>query len=320
MSCMFLPTPVVFQALAMFIVMIVFSAVSVSKARYTGGLIAVTALAYLGIYFVAVRPEEQEYERLRKDFPMENMALRVRPPASSVAALASPSFASQMEAETLEAGTLVRERMLVNLHENSTSLFISNAGFGATRMIFRPRRSTIELETEEPRPQPGPREGSAGGGAVEEKIATKSLLDLHRDSFRDFVNPKGWGFIKDRKHVAGFVPHRMSTSPRGADDWSLQTLDLVGLLMHDKPVAYVSENLPRMDQLKTAPTRDLDPFEAAGIAALRGGEDLYARQNATTLRMLGAIRAVEQCTTCHACDRGELLGAFSYTLGRVAGK
>ena len=33
-----------------------------------------------------------------------------------------------------------------------------------------------------------------------------------------------------------------------------------------------------------------------------------------TLRMLGAIRAANQCVACHAAERGQLLGAFSYTL------
>jgi hypothetical protein len=30
--------------------------------------------------------------------------------------------------------------------------------------------------------------------------------------------------------------------------------------------------------------------------------------------MLGPIRATKQCTQCHGCERGELLGAFSYIL------
>jgi hypothetical protein len=39
---------------------------------------------------------------------------------------------------------------------------------------------------------------------------------------------------------------------------------------------------------------------------------------ATTNRilMVGAIRAAKQCTSCHAVERGDLLGAFSYELLR----
>jgi hypothetical protein len=87
--------------------------------------------------------------------------------------------------------------------------------------------------------------------------------------------------------------------------------------MHEEPVAYVSEHLPKMDELREAPTRALDNFEEMGLKQIQRGEDLYARESGSTLRLLGAIRATKQCTTCHACDRGDLLGAFSYTLKRA---
>jgi hypothetical protein len=78
-------------------------------------------------------------------------------------------------------------------------------------------------------------------------------------------------------------------------------------------VAYVSANLPRMEELRDAPTRPLDPFEVVGLEALRGGKDLFARGTDKQARMLGAIRATRQCLQCHG---GDLLGAFSYTLRR----
>ena len=34
------------------------------------------------------------------------------------------------------------------------------------------------------------------------------------------------------------------------------------------------------------------------------------------VRMVGAIRSTTQCVSCHDCERGDLLGAFSYTLKR----
>jgi hypothetical protein len=267
-------------------------------------------------------PRQLRHELQLAKYPMINVSERVPPPRQPVSTFASPSFSIPRElidGDELNAGRS-RESALRRIHERSVSVFVDSPGFGEMRMAGY---DYMRLQEDPDRPinsipQPGSRDASAGAQFDDPaSVSRDRLQDLHGKGFADFVNPRGWGYVKDRKHIAGFVPHRMSKSPGGADDWSLQTLDLVGLLMHDKPVAYVSENLPRMDQLKTAPTRDLDPFEAAGIAALRGGEDIYARQNATTLRMLGAIRAVEQCTTCHACDRGELLGAFSYTLGRA---
>jgi hypothetical protein len=81
-------------------------------------------------------------------------------------------------------------------------------------------------------------------------------------------------------------------------------------------VAYLSDNLPRMDELREAATRPLDVFETAGLASLRGGEDLFVRESADGLRMLGAVRSLKQCVNCHGGERGDLLGAFSYTLRR----
>jgi hypothetical protein len=71
-----------------------------------------------------------------------------------------------------------------------------------------------------------------------------------------------------------------------------------------------------MEELRDAPTRSLDPFEAEGLEALRGGKDLFVRGTDKQARMLGAIRATRQCLQCHGGDRGDLLGAFSYTLRR----
>ena len=48
----------------------------------------------------------------------------------------------------------------------------------------------------------------------------------------------------------------------------------MSLLVHGGQVVYVSENLPRMDRLRGAPTRPLDGFEAAALEKLRHGEHL----------------------------------------------
>jgi hypothetical protein len=142
------------------------------------------------------------------------------------------------------------------------------------------------------------------------------LQDLHRDSLVDFVHPQGFGYVKDRRHVAGYQAHQFSRAPEPPPPWRLQTLDLVGLVVHEAPVAYVSAHLPRMDELREAPTRSLDAFESAGLASLRGGEDLVVREANGSLRMLGAIRSTKRCVECHGGERGDLLGCFSYTFRR----
>ena len=104
--------------------------------------------------------------------------------------------------------------------------------------------------------------------------------------------------------------------PEPAEQWEVWRLELVGLLLHEKPVAYVTEHLPRMDELGEAPTRSLDRFEMSALERLRRGEDLLYTEAPGSMRVLGAIRSVKQCVGCHGGERGDLLGAFSYTLGR----
>ena len=50
------------------------------------------------------------------------------------------------------------------------------------------------------------------------------------------------------------------------------------------------------------------------LEKLRGGEDLVVADAGVNLRMLGAIRSAEKCVDCHGGKRGDLLGAFSYSL------
>lgn len=87
-------------------------------------------------------------------------------------------------------------------------------------------------------------------------------------------------------------------------------MELVSLLQHTEPAVYVSDRLPQMDALKGVPTRELDEFETVGLAELRQGSELSVKGD----RMLGAVRSVKQCITCHGGERGQLLGAFSYTI------
>ncbi len=141
------------------------------------------------------------------------------------------------------------------------------------------------------------------------------LYRSHLEGVVDFLNPRGFSFFKDRRHVAGFQSHQFSNLPENPSQWELRTLDLISLQLHEDPVAYVSSELPRMDEsaqgLGAAP---LDRFESAALGHLVGGEDLVVGRSQTGMRMVGSIRSTKGCITCHEGQRGELLGAFSYTL------
>jgi hypothetical protein len=83
---------------------------------------------------------------------------------------------------------------------------------------------------------------------------------------------------------------------------------------------YVSKELPAMEALGKVPTRQPSEFETGAIEKLRGGEDLVIESRADTVKMVGSIRARQQCLGCHQTERGALLGAFSYDLAREPAK
>lgn len=208
-----------------------------------------------------------------------------------------------------------------DLHENAVDHFINQDGFG----IVRRARMWPRVVPSKPTPQPGQRclppdeneKSSPEPGppfATEENLGT--LFSNHKENMADFANPDDYGYVKDRRHVAGFRPHHFRHHPKSPTPLAMQTLDLVGLIVHPEPIVYVSDYLPRMDELVAIPTRTLNDFESQGLASLRKGEDLAIREAGSRVYVLGAIRSAQQCIACHGGERGNLLGAFSYTFKR----
>jgi hypothetical protein len=150
----------------------------------------------------------------------------------------------------------------------------------------------------------------------------ETLRDVHEVGVADFSNREGFGFVASREKVFGFQSHGFRNQPQlpgsgnTSSRWRIASLELVSLLKHEVPAAYVSQNLPRMDELANAPTRSLDTFETAALGQLRSGEEIVVEENAGELRMLGSLRAAKQCIECHSVSRGDLLGAFTYRLRR----
>ena len=260
--------------------------------------------------------------------------------------------------EQLYGATATRDFHLHFLHDNAVADFINSPGFGVSRRI-EPRAEYIELPAPPaislpPPPHDSPWEDSgtarlsapaaAGGPASRLPPAEQSLRGLHEDGFLDFVNPGGFGVVWDRQRARGFQVHHFRKMPGLAEPsstmerWRVQRLELMSLLRHEEPAVYLSDHLPRMDELRDAPTRPLDAFETRALPALQRGADLRfeyspavversgdrsttgstAEGSSDQIQMLGSIRALKQCTACHAAERGELLGAFSYTLRRVS--
>ena len=150
-------------------------------------------------------------------------------------------------------------------------------------------------------------------GSYLEKLDPARLESAHTDNIMDFLFTADFGFVQAKKRAAGFMGHQFKRVHE-PQNWAVERLELVGLVVADQPRVYLSDNLPSMDELRKASTRPLDFFEAQGLAVLEGGDELYYREEAGSLRMIGAIRSTSQCLKCHDGQRGELLGAFSYWL------
>lgn len=224
-----------------------------------------------------------------------------------------------------------RSRSLAEIHKSYVAQFINSPGFGLGRMLRQPDHGYIPLEDTGPVPLPPPisEDRSAAGenddpSPLPRKAAHRAFLtefgdqlwDLHEISYFHFINVIGFGYVADREHVAGFQPHQSDAMIlyMPGKPWELRSVDLVSLLKYPEPVAYVSANLPRMQELRNAPTRRLGGFESKALAALRRGEDLQVHMGPERIRMLGSIRAVQPCLKCHEVEHGDLLGAFSYRL------
>ena len=211
-----------------------------------------------------------------------------------------------------------RHHSIQLLHNNTLLAFDEAAGFGPVRMVgLKPRAEHFLPDTSKPIPQPMPYAPHVvSTGELPPELPKGMLYDLNQSSAVSFVNAAGFGVIRNRKEVLGFRPHRFDRLPVTPKEWDIQRVELVSLLLHEKPLVYDSEHLPSMKEVATLKTRELDEFEKDGLAAIRKGEELYVRGNDSSLRVFGAMRSLQLCAKCHGGQKGDLLGAFSYVLVR----
>ena len=207
------------------------------------------------------------------------------------------------------------------LHDEQAKNFVNAPGFGPVRMrspLWMKSSINGLLKVPEPIPQPGTLRDdldSTGDAVPDAKLL--DFFGLHAGSIGSFVNSKGFGYLKSRREVAGFVPHAFESEPKPDKPYVLERLELVGLVRNPEPAVYVSEFLPRMTELEAIATRPADGFEAAALKKLVAGEDLVANAVGSQVRLLGAIRNMAACVECHGGRRGDLLGAFSYRLSET---
>jgi hypothetical protein len=286
------------------------------------GLLSIGAFALsFGVCGISAYRDGLEYAELREAYPYVSLEPRLKPRATSpeVKPLEPSASARLEQIEENSYGHSIRTTRLRMLHEAQVELFQRSFGFGIERMSPYPSRGNLLGWDDGDVPdQPGPRiamTGSPGEWTILGVDAKSPLVLLHDQGLLGFLDSRRFGFFKDFRHVAGFQPHGFSNIPGwNGSPWKIQTLDLVGLLLEPEPRVYVSDKLPTMENVRDIPTRPLDKFEAVGLLTLQDGEDLMITRKGNAARMLGAIRSTKQCIVCHGGDRGDLLGAFSYTL------
>jgi hypothetical protein len=310
------------------------------------GFALASIMAFAASYGAFGIPRALDLWRLAKEYPVESLKNRLayepqrqaQPIATSRSLDDAPELGTVWDSN--RHGAVRREWALKQLHEERVKLFVSAPGFGIARMYSpspadirraEPIRDAPKFDIPES-PAPGTSPAISAGdlafdpSAEAERspyaVVAKDLQFIQAESAGDFLNPLGFGYVRDREHVSGFLSHRLTRvppkpqSPPEAGSWRFESLDLISLLKYPEPVAYVSKHLPQMDELRDAPTRPLDEFEAQQLPRLRIGDQLAFNQGARRVRMLGAIRARAECLNCHYADTGELLGAFSYDLRR----
>jgi hypothetical protein len=312
------------------------------------GFLVPSLVATLGAYSVlsvfAFR-DVSEWVKLRDQYPLESLEQRLayekvatRHPAryrDETRYSAEREHERDKRLESLETQlkgdiwALRRTRSLEHLHSSYVNLFINSEGFGYIRMMTAPSRYSLATHgPKDPELQPDSASFSetelnlpaspAYADPPKSDLNRTALLTMHDNNDVDFVNTLGIGYFRDLRHVAGFEPHQFQKAApfNTPEHWKLQRIELVSLLKHEEPGVYVSEHLPRMQELGDAKTRPLDGFETSALDALVRGQDLQVLETESQIRMLGSIRAAKQCLSCHSVERGDLLGAFSYRLRR----
>ena len=254
---------------------------------------------------------------------------RFGPPPKGTPAWAALTSSTDQAAHHWER----RERALEKIHASTVEHFVNAPGFGVTRMgaisewSVKSHREPAALlpgtlANELPSTRPGVLRAVPPPSAHRESKSADpleaELWDSHQRGLGDFFDSDDFGWVIDRDHVAGFLPHRFSSNFRSAfasepPKWPLQRLELVSLRRFAQPMVYVTgKRLPQMDEIQNVPTRELDAFEAAALESLAKGEELLYELEGRRVLALGALRAQENCTKCHDVRRGSLLGAFSY--------
>ena len=153
--------------------------------------------------------------------------------------------------------------------------------------------------------------------AVERDGPPRELLRMHDDFVLAFIDSKGFGKMRITPMMQ--VMQRYRT--QGERPLWVENLQLIGIAKHDVPVVFSSpfQGFQHAeDDMSQRPQQDGQPLtqeQRSALAALGAGQPLIVLTEDAGLRVIGPIRAGDECLGCHQKERaGDLLGAFVHTL------
>jgi hypothetical protein len=142
----------------------------------------------------------------------------------------------------------------------------------------------------------------------------ESCEEMHDYYVTRFEGSPGFGLSRMRQPP---MLNRSGILDTGHVRYSVKSIELVGLLKQETPVAYVPSWHGGLIDADGYTRRELTGFEKATIAAFRAGKGLASSRDDESglLVCIGALRAKDTCLNCHKDKKlGDLLGAFSYGL------
>ncbi|QDT17395.1 hypothetical protein [Alienimonas californiensis] len=227
---------------------------------------------------------------------------------------------------------------LHTVHTDFAARFAERMEFGVVRMRPMTRRLLrFEDLPAEPKgeriqqPRGGLSRLPSGDAAPMDSVLRDAVAAWHLDRGIDFANEGGFGAFGtpgdewddplpadyeggEGPFLIGFRSHAAQTTPKDGPlpGWELTGFELIGLILHERPVAYQSDYLPIAGPESPSAVRELTPFESAALERLAAGEWVVGETDADRLRAVGALPAAKACADCHDVPVGRLLGALSY--------
>jgi hypothetical protein len=139
----------------------------------------------------------------------------------------------------------------------------------------------------------------------------KSLERLHKDRVDVFVAEDGFGMrrIVTMPKARAIVLPTDSTGQK----YRIESMDLIGLIPDSQPAVYLASANRHRPRPKDVKKRALDEFETEAVANFDKRELMW-KMSDKNVRMVGVLRATQDCMSCHKTKEGEILGAFTYVL------